>query len=316
MQGGLTALPPLRDDGGSLFAVVIPTYNQADLLAIALRSVFAQTFQRFEVIVVDNHSPDHTAEVVASFADPRLRFTQVRNRGVIALSRNVGIRQTRAPLVAFLDSDDVWYPAKLDRVRAAFGERPDAGLVCHDEDVTRDGRIVRRNTYGPWVPGMYRSLIERGSLLSPSATVVRRECIERAGPFSEDPMLAGVEDHDLWLRLSRVCEFHFLHEPLGEFRLHARSTSVLSGTHLAHSLHLLVRHEALAREWGERVPKAAFDRRRAALNAAAARGASRWLGADGALAYAVRAIGHAPRQPTTYARVAANLGRRLLRRAP
>lgn len=312
MQGGLAPRPP-QDTGVPLFAVVIPTYNQADLLAIALRSVFAQTFTLFEAIVVDNHSPDHTRSVVESFNDPRLRFTQVHNNGVIALSRNLGIRQTQAPLVAFLDSDDTWYPTKLERTRDVFLRHAAAGLVCHDEDVTLGDRVMRRSAYGPWVPSMYRSLLERGSVLSPSATVVRRGFLEHVGGFSEEPMLAGVEDYDLWLRLSRVCEFQFLHESLGQFRLHAKSTSVLSGAHLTHSLFLLARHEALARERGERIPRHVFARRRSILRAAAVRTAPRWGGVNGALALARGAIADAPWYWGAYARTIANVVRRLIR---
>ena len=96
-----------------LFAVVIPTYNQADYLKEAIDSVLAQSFTDFEIVVVNNHSTDNTREVIDSFNDPRITSIDFSNDGVIGAGRNVGIRAAKSDYVCFLDSDDTWYPEKL-----------------------------------------------------------------------------------------------------------------------------------------------------------------------------------------------------------
>src|SRR4051812_44716056 len=96
-----------------LVSVVIPTYNHAQFLGRALGSVIAQTYTNWEAIVVDNHSQDDTDAVVASQSDPRIKLLKIHNNGVIAASRNKAMREARGEWIAFLDSDDAWYPEKL-----------------------------------------------------------------------------------------------------------------------------------------------------------------------------------------------------------
>ena len=91
-----------------LVSVIIPTYNQAHYLVRALQSVLDQTYINWEAIVIDNYSTDNTDEVMADFADPSVTYLKIHNNGVIAASRNEGIRAAKGEWVAFLDSDDWW----------------------------------------------------------------------------------------------------------------------------------------------------------------------------------------------------------------
>src|SRR5450759_2358523 len=104
----------MTENAAPLVSVVIPTYNHARFLGRALQSVLDQTYTNWEAIVVDNHSQDHTGEVVEAFADPRITLLKVHNGGVIATSRNMGIRRARGEWIAFLDSDDWWAANKLE----------------------------------------------------------------------------------------------------------------------------------------------------------------------------------------------------------
>lgn len=110
-------------------SVVIPLYNKGPYIARALNSVLAQTFQDFEVIVVDDGSTDDGAEVVRSFEDPRIRLIQQENRGVSA-ARNRGIEAARAELVAFLDADDEWLAGHLEVLMGLRSKHPEAGLYA------------------------------------------------------------------------------------------------------------------------------------------------------------------------------------------
>jgi glycosyltransferase involved in cell wall biosynthesis len=95
-------------------SVIIPTYNRALLLREAIQSVLDQTFQDFEIIVVNNYSIDNTIDVVKSFEDERIKVINIRNNGIIAKSRNRGLKESRGNYLAFLDSDDRWLPEKLE----------------------------------------------------------------------------------------------------------------------------------------------------------------------------------------------------------
>ena len=97
------------------FSIVIPTYNRADLLSRCIDSIIEQTFSDFEIIIVDNYSNDETKELVEQYKsrDTRIKFIQEHNNGIIAHSRNVGVKAAVGEYIAFLDSDDEWKPEHL-----------------------------------------------------------------------------------------------------------------------------------------------------------------------------------------------------------
>ena len=128
----------------SFFSVVIPTYNCCELLKRALTSVFSQTYQNFEIIVVDNSSTDNTKTVVKNFKNDRIKYIEVNNNGVIAYSRNKGIENSRGEWIVFLDSDDVWKPEKLEKVGDAIIKNPGVILFCHDEWHVDNGKKINR----------------------------------------------------------------------------------------------------------------------------------------------------------------------------
>jgi len=240
-------------------SVVIPTYNRAALLRRALDSVRAQTFTNWEAIVVDDYSEDETEQVVASFEDPRIRLVRFRSAGVIAASRNYGIRLAHAPIVAFLDSDDAWYPDKLRRCLEAM--TPDVDLVAHGLVYVKDGSPWKRKRSGPAHRATYRRLLYDGNCLTTSAVVVRKAWLDRIGAFIEDPAelirdlrrgrilkeggLAhvGSEDYDLWLRLAQAgARFAFVDEMLGEYHLHTQNSSRAPMSLIDSQLAVLERH--------------------------------------------------------------------------
>ena len=222
-------------------AVIIPTYNQANLLREAIQSILDQTFTDWEAIVVNNYSEDNTIEVVESFKDPRIKLINFRNHGVIGASRNEGVRQAKADIIAFLDSDDTWTNLKLERVASFFRHHPGVELVCHDEWVLVDNRIKSVMKYGPYKD--YDSLLFRKNCLSTSAVAMRRHNFLALGGFSEDSRFAGVEDYDLWLRLARAGgAIEYLHEVLGTFRVHDQSFTAKIQQHCDNSINLLNCH--------------------------------------------------------------------------
>lgn len=232
MQG--LVQPPWKERGLTLLdqklvSVVIPTYNHAEFLRLALQSVMDQSYPHWEAIVVDNHSEDHTDEVLRSFSDSRIRVIKIHNNGVIAASRNRGIAAANGKYVAFLDSDDTWYPEKLTTCIAAF--QGEIGLVSHG--LRWIGARQREMYPGPESRATFDALIDHGNCITPSATIVLKSHLDAVGGFSEIPVLATSEDYHLWIKLARLgVKTCFLRQILGEYRIHAGNQSSAVDRHL------------------------------------------------------------------------------------
>ena len=244
------------------FSVVIPTYNHADYLRVALQSVLDQTFRDFEVIIVNNYSADHTLSVIEELRDERVQVINFRNHGVIGASRNVGIKASAGEYVAFLDSDDKWRANKLEQI-ARIIEDPHVGLVCHDQILLRDDGVEIHTRYGPR-PGfkgtMHEFMLFAYNGPSTSATVVARRHLDEVGCFSEDPRFATVEDYDLWIKLSEVCQFKFVPEVLSEVRERGDGASANIELHLRSGLAVLDQHFQDLRDRNGSYPRLAVRR--------------------------------------------------------
>ena len=210
-------------------SVVIPTYNRADLLRATLESVLAQTVLPREVVTVDDGSTDHTAEVVreiASRAEGRLEVIflpgpHVNRRGD---ARNRGAAATTTPLIAFLDSDDLWEPNRIERQLQALEKAPEVGFAfCNVQRFDENGLVGG--------PCLAPSLDFNGDILGdiledPRATsstlVVRRDVFERVGRFSE---IRADEDYELTLRLALHSQASYVPEVLVLMREHTGRTS-------------------------------------------------------------------------------------------
>lgn len=208
-------------------SVVIPAYNAAAFIEKTLETVAAQTYRDFEVVVVDDGSTDGTHRVVETCLSghglPGRVLRQANKK--IAGARNAGIAASAGDYIALLDHDDLWLPEKLAVVMAEFARHPEADLVCHDEEVVEDGRLVRITANGPAAPRMYERLLFGGNALSPSAAVFRREKALSVGGFREDPEFNTVEDYDFWMRLARAARFRFIPRVLGRYQLVERRAS-------------------------------------------------------------------------------------------
>ncbi len=207
------------------FSIVIPTFNSADFLKRAISSVFAQSFKDFEIIVIDNSSKDHTNEVLESFNHPSLKMITVNNFGVIAYSRNIGIEHSNGQWIAFLDSDDVWGPEKLEKVRKIIEFKDNIIAVCHDEWHVNNGKRIKRLRYGPAGEDLYKRLLFMGNCLSTSAVSLRKDVALKTGGFSEKKEYITVEDYEYWIRLSNEGIIFFIEDVLGEWHTHGNNYS-------------------------------------------------------------------------------------------
>ena len=222
-------------------SIVIPTYNHAEYLQQALNSVVNQTFHDWEAIIVNNFSDDTTLQIIEQFNEPRFRVINFHNHGVIAASRNEGLRKSLAPVIAFLDSDDTWYKDKLLKCMTEFENGAD--VVCHGENWISDSSVPRAIFYGPAEKATYRNLLFRGNCISTSATLVKKKVLEQLQGFSENPTFITAEDYELWIRLSlATSKFVFIHEILGEFFRHDNSASSSVDKHLAAEIAVINHH--------------------------------------------------------------------------
>jgi glycosyltransferase involved in cell wall biosynthesis len=202
-------------------SVIIPTYNRADLLMASLRSVAAQTFTDYEVIVVDDGSSDGTRERVNGWPRP-IRYLWQPNQGV-SEARNHALRVTKSEFVAFLDSDDLWQPRFLEQTVGRLRECPDEVLVFTDFISTDPaGKPIRGHRKKPH-SGDVTARLFASTFIHTSAVVMRAAIIRDAGGF--DGRLTHNEDYDLWLRLSLRHRFGLIPEPLCRRRCHQNSLS-------------------------------------------------------------------------------------------
>ncbi len=190
--------------------VVIPAFNRKRLLAESVRSVLGQSYRDFNCLVVDDGSTDGTGEMLETFGSAVTCLRQA-NRGPAA-ARNRGIRAGRAPLVAFLDSDDRWHPEKL-QIQAAAMERDPGCLISHTQEVWyRRGELLPQKKRHRKPSGYIFARSLAMCVVSMSTVMVRRELFDRVGCFDED--LPCCEDYDFWLRASLETRFLLVDRPL------------------------------------------------------------------------------------------------------
>ena len=191
-------------------SVIIPTYNRCAMLHEAIDSELAQSFQDFELIVIDDGSTDGTAEYLRRL-DKAIRIERIEHRGPAA-ARNRGVELARAPMIGFLDSDDLWAPAKLERHVAFMSANPACAISQTDEIWIRDGRRVNPGTRHRKRAGAIFIDSLQTCLIGISATMMRTDLFRSLGGFDE--IMAAAEDYDLWLRILIDHKAGLLGEPL------------------------------------------------------------------------------------------------------
>ena len=199
---------PHSTSSSPLVSIVIPTYNRAHCIARTINSVIEQSTTDWELVIIDNNSTDSTLEIISSFSDERISTSQIENNGIVAASRNLGIRLSRGKYVAFLDSDDWWVPEKLEIALRQLESGSD--LVYHDlykisklpVVAKKHLRVATRVLSCP----VFIDLLTNGNAITNSSVVVRRSFLEEISGFSEEKDLLGSEDFDGWMRISKLTD--------------------------------------------------------------------------------------------------------------
>jgi glycosyltransferase involved in cell wall biosynthesis len=212
------------ETGTPRFSVIIPAYNQARYLGEAIKSVLAQTFHDYEIVVVNDGSTDETETVGLRYGE-KIRYVYQENQG-LAGARNSGIRAAKGVWIALLDSDDYWLPEFLERMMALIDKHPQAVVFygaaqCVDEQGLPMKQVVG---YRSVENGRLYHALLRANFIIPSTVVIKKKVIEQAGCF--DQSLRSCEDWDLWLQLlSEGKKFYGVPDVLVQYRIHGSSLS-------------------------------------------------------------------------------------------
>ena len=203
----------MSDSDFPLVSVVLPTHNRQLLVGRAIRSVLAQSYPHFELLVVNDASTDHTHDVVSAIVDPRIRYIELKKNLRAAGARNVAIDQASGQFLAFQDDDDVWLVDKLKRqIEFVQSQSGSPGLnLCGHISHRPEGTVrVGGPRYFDQVQPQ-RGLCPKALIATPG-WLVPTELVRKAGMF--DPRVRSWDDWELSLRLSEICEFSHLDEPL------------------------------------------------------------------------------------------------------
>ncbi len=203
-----------------LVSVIIPTFNRADLVREAIQSVLDQTYQNFEIIVVDDGSTDGTEQVLAPYKDKIIYIYQENQGG--AAARNTGIKHARGKYIAFLDSDDLWLPEKLEKQLEILEKNEDIAMVYSNIIRVYDGGRLKKIGINPKniISGnIYHEILLRRVWVSLPTWIIRKACFEEIGGF--DPEFRTSHDREMVVRIVKKYQIYGIKEPLTLIRQHA-----------------------------------------------------------------------------------------------
>lgn len=203
-------------------SINIPCFNSEKHIAETLQSVLSQTFEDFEIILVNDGSTDMTEEIIKTFSDPRIKYYYQKNMG-LSKTRNKQLGLSSGDFIAFLDHDDIWLPTKLEKQIQLFENQPKVGLVYCDTIFFNDKGDVKR-LYSNRVPprgNVFRQILKNYFLAMPSV-VIRKQALESQQQWFDENFSMS-EEYDLFIRIAHDWDFDYVNEPLAKWRMHSTS---------------------------------------------------------------------------------------------
>ena len=222
-------------------SVIVTTYNRKEYLKEAIQSILNQTFQDFELIVVDNYSNYDFFDFIESFKSEKIIAMQNPNNGIIAINRNFGIKSAKGQYIAFCDDDDLWSPVNLQTKMNYFVNDDSIGMITSKEEIIDEKGENTGKTTQHWVKQSHFATFKDfflQNLGSPSAAVIKKDCYTEVGYFDESVNKKYIEDIDYWMRLSLKYKVYYLNDILGSFRVHKNNASYLDATPILNSYFL------------------------------------------------------------------------------
>lgn len=243
-------------DQQPFFSIIVPSYNRAAILAECLQQILTQTFQSFEVIVVDDGSTDNTADVVAALSDSRIRYFKTENRER-SHARNYGAAHAQGTYLNFFDSDDWMYPSRLQEVYAFIRTQGNPPVMFTQYDfVNEHNEVVGK------MERHYNSFTKDilfNNFLATNAVFIKRE-LAVTFPFHDDRRIITAEDWELWLRVHAAFDFVEYKKSTFAIREHAgRSLATIPAHRIVardtYFATLVAGNEAMIQKFGARAVK-------------------------------------------------------------
>lgn len=204
-------------------SIVIPTYNRADFLPKAIQSVLNQTYRNWEIIIIDDGSTDNTEGIVKSYKEARIRYILHKSNLGLSAARNTGIKNSRGEYIAFLDSDDEWFPEKISCQMNIFQKKDSkCGVICTAGYRIKGNQIMSKKSVPINLDSFYEKFLFE-NITWTSNVLVKKECFKKAGLFDEN--LESCEDWDMWIRIAKYYKFIFLEMPLTKYVIHSGQLS-------------------------------------------------------------------------------------------
>ena len=222
-------------------SVIIPTYNQAKFIDKAIESVLKQSYQDFEIIVINDGSTDNTEEIVKNYSDFRIRYICQANNMGVSEARNTGIKVSRGDYIALLDSDDEFLPERLiKQVQILQNKSSEVGVVCSwSYNIDEKGNYISKRCLPRKDGYIYEDLLSTNPISVPTV-LIRKECFEKVGIF--DNLLDGQEDWDMWIRIAKYYKFFLIKIPLAKRRIHPNRASNLLEKKIVTAKRIIKKH--------------------------------------------------------------------------
>lgn len=202
----------------TIFSIVIPLYNKEQSIKKTIESVLNQTYQNFEILIVNDGSTDSSVEIVSAIKDKRINIINKENGGVSS-ARNEGIHKSKFEIVAFLDGDDFWENNYLEEMNDLINDFPDCHFFGSNFYIIKDQiKIVNKNSLDSNFRGClddYFKITLKSNILQSSSIILKKDLIKKSGNFNENLVMG--EDFDFWFRNALNSKIAFNNKPLSNY---------------------------------------------------------------------------------------------------
>lgn len=213
------------NNSNPIVSLIVPVYNGEDYIGKTVQSVLKQTYDNWELLIIDDGSTDHTKEVINKFKDhPRIKYFYKKNGGQ-GSARNLGIKKSKGSYLAFLDADDLWDEDRLEMQIKLLLEKDVSLVFSPMRCIDKSGKYLNKSLGNG--KGMFQGfqalfLMAAGTISIPNSSVIAsKESVVRAGCFNESEEIRNMEDYDLWFRmLMSGSKFYGTEKILGSYRIH------------------------------------------------------------------------------------------------
>lgn len=211
-----------------LFSIILPSYNSVEYIDRCIKSILNQTFKNFEIIIIDNSSSDGTVEKIQKYKDSRIKLFNINNYGILAKSRNLGIKKSSGDWIAFLDSDDWWTKKKLDKVKELIEKKKECDLLYHNLSIYNPLKKIniRKKLFTLESKNFFEDLMIKGNFIPNSSVVVKKKLLIKVNGICEDKNYFASEDYNCWIKISKITNnFLFINEILGYYYVNPKGSS-------------------------------------------------------------------------------------------